>query len=314
MNGTTKQDVRIPPGCEVTVFVAGHTLRIQYLSRINHTPAMKKLSNGRYLHQETGEVIISRKKPPENRLESVKSLKKTFQKLGLLIQANTSDVEKVRWVTLTYAENMTDLKQLYLDYKRFYQRFRTYCRRRGWEVPEYISVVEPQGRGAWHLHLFLIWMNTPAPFFSNDDLHELWRHGFTKITGLRQEDNAAGYLMAYLTDLGADEEQGMPPAASDSEQERLGGKRSKKIIKGGRLNLYPSGMNIYRHSNGIKQPIKKRMLMRQASELVRGKTPVFSKCCLIKGEDGFEAYYKLLEYRNCEGSKENNQGECPANI
>lgn len=307
MNGSTKKDIRIPPGSEVTVITAGNTLRIQYLSRENHTPQMKKLSNGRYLHLGTGEIIISKKKPAENRMESVKSLKKTFQKLGLLIQANTSDVSKVRWVTLTYAENMTDAERLYLDYKRFYQRLRTYCRKMGWEAPEYISVVEPQARGAWHLHVFLIWLNTPAPFLPNADLSNLWGHGFTKITSLKQADNAAGYLIAYLTDLESNAEQEKGSGMRDPDPDVSGESMGKKVIKGGRLSMYPAGMNIYRHSTGIRYPVKNRMLMWQASKLTKGLTPVYTKYCHITTEDGFESDYKMMEYRLCQ-IDENNQG------
>ena len=307
MNGPVRKDIRIPLGSEVTVISAGNTLRIQYLSRENHTPQVKKLSKGRYLHLGTGEVITSRKKPPESRLDSVKSLKKTFQRLGLLIQANTYDVEKVRWVTLTYAENMTDLKRLYADYKRFYQRLRTYCRRRNWEIPEYISVVEPQARGAWHLHVFLIWLNTHAPFLPNEDLSNLWEHGFTKITRLKQADNAAGYLIAYLTDLGTDEDQKEVSAPQYTDPDISGEKKRKKVIKGGRLSMYPAGMNIYRHSTGIRYPVKKRVIMWQVSELTEGLTPVFTRYCHIKGEDGFESEYKMLEYRVCHQLDERNQ-------
>lgn len=53
--------------------------------------------------------------------------------------------------------------------------------------------------------------------------------------------------MAYLSDIDLNNLKG----------KRVDSDAPKKIVKGGRLGLYPIGMQIYRHSrNGIVQPIK----------------------------------------------------------
>lgn len=71
----------------------------------------------------------------------------------------------------------------------------------------------------------------------------MWKQGFTKTKKLRDSDNVAAYLMAYLTDMPKDE---ILPSKT----------KSKAIIKGARLYFYPTGVHIYRSSRGIMHPSK----------------------------------------------------------
>lgn len=68
----------------------------------------------------------------------------------------------------------------------------------------------------------------------------MWRQGFTKTKRLKESDNVAAYLMAYLTD--------MP------KNEIMPNVKSKSILKGARLHFYPSGVHIYRNSRGLIKP------------------------------------------------------------
>ena len=106
-------------------------------------------------------------------------------------------MNNVRWITLTYAENMTDTDRLYFDFKDFNKRFQYYCKINGYSKPEYIVMMEPQGRGAWHCHLLYIW-DCKAPYVANKTLRDLWGHGFVKIKKLDNCDNVGAYLTAYL--------------------------------------------------------------------------------------------------------------------
>ncbi len=65
----------------------------------------------------------------------------------------------------------------------------------------------------------------------------MWGQGFTKTKRLKDTDNVASYLMAYLTNVPKDE--------------IVPGTIKKGIIKGARLHFYPSGVHIYRGSRGL---------------------------------------------------------------
>ena len=39
---------------------------------------------------------------------------------------------------------------------------------------EYICMMEPQGRGAWHCHLLYIFDLVKAPYIANKTLSDLW--------------------------------------------------------------------------------------------------------------------------------------------
>lgn len=104
-----------------------------------------------------------------------------------------------------------------------------------------LVVLEPQASGSWHLHGLIKKKNSKLPYLDNNsEIEPMWRQGFTKTKRLKDSDNVAAYLMAYLTDVPKDE--------------ILPGTKDKAIIKGARLHFYPSGVHIYRTSRGIKQP------------------------------------------------------------
>ena len=203
------------------------------------------------------------------RTDSVAALRRTFKRVRALINTNCTDAKKVRWITLTYAENMTDVERLYRDYGSFWKRFK-----RRWPDSEYIIVVEPQGRGAWHVHMLAIWQ-TEAPFIPNVELRRCWGHGFVKVTSLDNIDNVGAYLSAYLGDAVVEEGENFT-----SEKKCRDG-TTKRIKKGGRLHMYPVGMNIYRHSRGIKKPeefwIEDSQDLEKANALLQTATETYAK-------------------------------------
>lgn len=208
---------------------------------------------------EPGEVMYYNRS--ETKDGSIQSVKRTLANLRRIINKNCSDDKKLRWVTLTYAENMRDTTILYNDFKCFWQKFKRWSKSKNFEIPEYISVAEPQGRGAWHLHLIFVYQNN-APYINNNvEFAPLWGHGFTKIKAVHGIDNLGAYFSAYLADMPLEEFERLPEdkrpyninykSVSDDDGKQ---KQKKAFVKGGRLNLYPSGMNIYRCSKGIQQP------------------------------------------------------------
>lgn len=244
----------IDPNCLVKVTEMGNVTELMYMERRNTKATIKKIDKSHYMIVSTGEIFENNHS--ENRSQNKNSLRQTFRKLRNIINANILKVENVRWLTLTYAENMTDTTRLYLDFKKFIMRFGTYCKNKDIKKFEYIVAMEPQGRGAWHAHLLFIWDNK-APYIPNKDLADIWKQGFVTVKALDDVDNVGAYLTAYLGDMEAQEalESGCVNVGDIVKEVEIDGKK-KSIIKGARLNMYPPGFNLYRHSRGIKQPIE----------------------------------------------------------
>jgi hypothetical protein len=113
----------------------------------------------------------------------------------------------------------------------------------------------------------------------------MWGHGFTKIQGVPEDcDNLGAYLSAYLSDMAMSED---------------GDGKGKKYIKGARLKLYPVGVNIYRHSRGIKQPQSEQLCMdRIEKEKASSGKLTFSNTVAILSDDGEQRNIITHEYYN----------------
>lgn len=246
----------------VKKIAAGNVVEFVSMKRAPTEIPVKKLSSTEYLDLRTGEIIEYDKSTDKS--DCYQSVRRTLKYIRQLINANCNDESRLLWITLTYAENMTDTVQLYSDFKKFWQKFKRRCEKMKWSVPEYISVVEPQGRGAWHSHLMLIFPEK-APYIDNNSvIAKLWGHGFTKTKAVHGVDNIGAYFSAYLADMPLDDvkhlqEQGVfvcgEVLAKSVEDEETGISVDKKFVKGARLALYPSGMNIVRSSGGIVKPV-----------------------------------------------------------
>lgn len=269
-------------------------------------PPVKPLSADSYVYTEgPKEGLVCDYQRAETKLDSAQSVSRTFAKIRALINTNVTEARNVRWVTLTYAENMTDAKRLYEDFHSFWKRFLYWNQKQGYAKPEYISVVEPQGRGAWHVHALFIWP-VEAPYIDNNSvLWPMWGFGYTSIKALRGDvDNVGAYLTAYLADLPlqGDEESGGMESLSDAEKikalekgcdvmektytDAQGKRVTKRILKGARLALYPPGMNLYRTSRGIKRPdIEKGLTYADAKKKVSAATLTFARAFKVIDDD-----------------------------
>ena len=296
------------PNVLVKVTEMGNVVEVQYMSRRNCKQTIQMLTGGeQFVICATGEV-----KDIEHhatRKDNKKGLYKTFANARAVINANVTDVSKVRWCTLTYAENMTDTKRLYEDFRDFNKRFQYYCKTHGYSKPEYIVMMEPQGRGAWHAHLLYIWQDQKAPYISNQDFRELWGHGFVKIKKLDNVDNVGAYLTAYLGDMEIDEmdlSKAVGKQCKVVEVEDEDGKKVKKaIIKGARLDLYPANFNMLRCSRGVKRPVAEMMSQEDAYKKVSAATKTFESAIkLIDHENDFETVIIREQYNKIRGKNQ----------
>ena len=170
---------------EIRVKEMGNVIELMHSERKNYEIFIKKISDDEYIDLRTGEVKQCNK--IDNRAGNLNSVRQSLGRLRDLLNTNITDVSKCRWVTLTYAENMTDPKRLYEDFKKFNMRMRY----KGFKY-EYIVCMEPQGRGAWHAHLVMIF-DDKAPYIDNKFMADTWGHGFTTTKKLEDVDNVGAY-------------------------------------------------------------------------------------------------------------------------
>lgn len=213
----------------VKITVAGDIITVKSSTAGAPPQTIKKLDADHYVSYNTGEV--KEYKHTISREQNVNNVKRTIARLRDIINANATDRNRLRWVTLTYADNVTDPKRVMDDFESFNRRVRA-----TWGTVEYIATIEPQERGAWHLHVIYIYP-TKAPYMDNAVVRSMWRQGFVNIHSVRNVANLGAYLSLYLSNI---------PTTND--------KSTKRAKKGARLYLYPTGIRIYRCSRGIKRP------------------------------------------------------------
>lgn len=268
----------------VSVKFMGNIIEVCYVQHRNNKVYIKLIDKDHYIYLPTGE--LREINHIDNRSNNIAEVSQSLKRLREYINTNVTDLSKCKWITLTYKENMTDTKRLYEDFKKFIMKFRY-----KYGHFEYIVACEPQGRGAWHMHLIIIFDNV-APFIPNSDIEKLWGHGFTKTKAFRGDVTDIGrYLTAYLGDM---EYESFISSGVDYNHIRFkeidvidGIKldKPKKFVKGGRLYMYPANFNLYRISRGIKKPVKEYMPYLLAKEKVGFAQPTYINSLLLTDPD-----------------------------
>ena len=157
----------------------------------------------------------------DKKINRGKTLKRAKTDLRRLINANINQYGTTsKFVTLTFAENIQDIKSANYEFKKFRQRLE-------YELGEklkYVVVIEFQKRGAIHYHSLFF----NLPYIENNRLAEIWKNGFVKINKIDDVDNIGAYVTKYMTKEQQDE----------AKSDRLRGQKS------------------YFTSRGLKKPIE----------------------------------------------------------
>lgn len=291
------------PDTFVTVKQCGNIIEVRYMRYKPVGCPIEKLNSDCYVDKRTGEIKNFQHK--ESRINNKASVAQSLARLRDLINCNLTNPNNALWVTLTYAENMTDTVRLYEDYRRFWQRFCYFLERQGKPKPKYIVSAEPQSRGAWHLHCIILFQK--FTYISNNDVARIWRNGYTKTKRLKGlADDIGLYLTCYIGDMELTEalSAGITKGKDIREVETTdeqGKKQKKAIIKGARLNLYPAGFNIYRTSRNIKRPIIFKTTEKKAQEIIGSAPQIFEKTISIADEAG--EVKNIINYRQYNKAK-----------
>jgi len=113
------------------------------------------------------------------------SLQRTRTKIRRAINANP-DFDK--FLTLTFAENLQDIKKANRHFSLFIERLNY-----AYPNTKHLAVIEFQKRGAVHYHMLSNLGYVPASKIS-----EIWKNGFVKINKIKNVDNVGAYVCKYL--------------------------------------------------------------------------------------------------------------------
>ncbi len=305
---------KIPLHRPVTTWMLGENILevVSMERKVDSLSKFRKLNKEHYLDLETGEILDY--KLNTSRDENINSMRKTLHKIRRTINNNFSGGENELFLTLTYAKNMRDVKKLYNDFKRFWVSLKNAFPQ--YTGLEYINIIEPQGRGAWHCHVLIKCDVGQKLYMPNDIVYSCWSgKGWTKTKRLKGVDNIGAYLSAYLSDVEINDENvnmllqtygnnGFDKGCIIVEKDVVdddGNKTPKQFIKGARLRLYPSGLNIIRCSRGIVKPISEEIPYFEVKEKVGSRTPDYERSIAIMNSileaDG-EQPLNVITYEN----------------
>lgn len=107
------------------------------------------------------------------------------------------DLSRTSFLTLTFKENLTDLKKAKYEFEKFLKRLNYHLYKTKKSMIKYIAVPEQQQRGAWHFHILLF----DVPYIPNDDIARIWQNGFIKINQVKFQNilEVYKYITKYLT-------------------------------------------------------------------------------------------------------------------
>ncbi len=114
------------------------------------------------------------------------SINRTRTEIRRLVNSNP---QLIKFLTLTFAENITDLKSANYVFNQFVKRI-SYR----YSDFEYLAVPEFQQRGAVHYHLLC-----NLPFIETEAIAQMWGQGFIKINRLNNVTNIGAYVCKYLS-------------------------------------------------------------------------------------------------------------------
>jgi hypothetical protein len=125
------------------------------------------------------------KRLEKKRLQKQFSINRSRTEIRRLANANLG---LNKFLTLTFAENISDLKTANYLFNKFILRMNYY-------YPDfrYLAVPEFQKRGAVHYHLLC-----NLPFVEVSEIEKMWRQGFVKINRIDKINNVGAYICKYL--------------------------------------------------------------------------------------------------------------------
>lgn len=171
----------------IKLIVTGHVVEVYTYEKMP-TPSKSKLHATGDPVEEQAEI----QKTDDEFVEDVRGDKKQNSRRSrwnLIRLLNANFDENSKFVTLTFADNITDLDIAHKEFDKFMKRLK-----RRYGGFKYAAVVEFQKRGAVHYHFV-----SDLPYIPKDELAEIWRNGFVRINNIAHVDNVGAYISKYMT-------------------------------------------------------------------------------------------------------------------
>lgn len=127
-----------------------------------------------------------------NYYKRMKTRRERIRELGY----NSFDFEHSVMLTLTFAEQTTNLEDAHYKFKKFIQRINSH-----YDNFRYLATFSRQTNGNWHYHLLCNF----KPSIRNEAVADLWQHGYTYVTWFKNQtlfDTAIQYLIDNMTSEG----------------------------------------------------------------------------------------------------------------
>ncbi len=148
----------------------------------------KEKIHGRSSTASKDEKVLNRQRVQNRARRDLKRL--INSNAGRHFDEQTGEIYSPKFLTFTFADNVTDLDQANREWKKFRLRLEYRLKKK----LEYVVVVEFQKRGAVHYHaVFFNLPFTPAKVIS-----QVWGQGFIKINRIEEVDNIGAYVSKYM--------------------------------------------------------------------------------------------------------------------
>ena len=99
------------------------------------------------------------------------------------------------FLTLTFAENITDVEEANYEFTKFIQRLNNHITGYKKSYLKYVNAIEFQKRGAVHYHCILFNM----PFIKKEVIEGIWGHGYIFINKIDNANGVGKYISKYVT-------------------------------------------------------------------------------------------------------------------
>lgn len=123
------------------------------------------------------------------KMNRAKTSNRSARNVRRLVNSNIEEYSK--FVTLTFRDDVKDLKEANYIFKKFKQRLDYQLK----ITSKYLCVPEFTKKGRVHFHV--IFFN--LPFIKNTTLEMIWGQGFIKINKIDNCDNVGAYVSKYMT-------------------------------------------------------------------------------------------------------------------
>ena len=170
------------------LIVTGGVVEIYEYEKLPTLPGEKiKERNEEELLEEYGDYEF------DNTLTDRKNnMHKARNNFRRLVTANFDSGSK--FITLTFADDITDIKWANYEYMKFIQRLR-YRYGKDFKYANVIQFQDKNRGGVVHYH-----MMTDLPYIPHEDLEKIWGHGFVGINKIDHVDNVGAYMIRYMAE------------------------------------------------------------------------------------------------------------------